>query len=330
VKQRSLGNTGLKVSEIGFGAGIAAGMFVSGTHEVQVEAAKRALELGINHFDTAPQYGEGVSETNLGRVLQELKPSIVLSTKLDLFADDMRDLRSSTQRLLEESLRRLGRDSVEIYYLHNRIEKERSDEWGYFPSATPRDILGKGGIADALELVQSRGLTKLVGLTCIGDAALVNQVVDSGRFQVAQLYYNLLNPSAGVPLPPNSRLHNFQLVIDHCAAKGMGVAVFRVLAGGAAVGPEARQGLAGPTNSVSMHGLTYAEEEARAKRLDALVGGEITSRVELALRFALANGKVSTVMVGFSRREHIETAVAAAAKGPLPTPFMERLRELWV
>ena len=64
INKRPLGQTGLEVSEIGFGAGIVAGLFVRGDPESQSRAFDRALELGINHFDTAPLYGDGKSELN--------------------------------------------------------------------------------------------------------------------------------------------------------------------------------------------------------------------------------------------------------------------------
>ncbi len=68
MEYRVLGRTGIRVSEIGFGCGNVGGLMVRGSHDEQVEAVSRALELGIDYFDTAPSYGDGRSETNLGRV----------------------------------------------------------------------------------------------------------------------------------------------------------------------------------------------------------------------------------------------------------------------
>ena len=69
---RTLGRTGLRVSEVAFGCGNVGGLLVRGTHQDQLDAVTRALELGINYFDTAPGYGDGRSETNLGHVLMRL------------------------------------------------------------------------------------------------------------------------------------------------------------------------------------------------------------------------------------------------------------------
>ena len=68
MQYREVGNTGVRVSEIGFGGGGNAGLMVKGTPQQQRDAIERAIELGINYFDQAPDYGDGVSETNLGRV----------------------------------------------------------------------------------------------------------------------------------------------------------------------------------------------------------------------------------------------------------------------
>ena len=73
---RTLGRTGLRVSEIGFGCGNVGGLMIRGEHPDQVKAVARAMELGINYFDTASQYGAGQSESNLGRVLNELNAQV--------------------------------------------------------------------------------------------------------------------------------------------------------------------------------------------------------------------------------------------------------------
>ncbi|MDA1129307.1 MAG: aldo/keto reductase [Chloroflexi bacterium] len=97
---RELGGTGLQVSEIGFGCGGNAGLMVKGTPEQQREAVSRAPELGINYFDQAPDYGDGVSETNLGRVLKDLgaQPYITSRWRSGLRTWETSPATSSTQR----------------------------------------------------------------------------------------------------------------------------------------------------------------------------------------------------------------------------------------
>src|SRR5262249_30287185 len=88
MERRRFGKTGLEVSALGFGAGNVGGLMVRGTPAEQERAVARALELGINYFDTAPLYGDGQSEENLGRVLRVLRPNIILGTKFRLQLED--------------------------------------------------------------------------------------------------------------------------------------------------------------------------------------------------------------------------------------------------
>src|SRR5439155_25220324 len=82
MERRTLGRTGLKVSVLGFGCGAVGGLMVRGNPADQERAVARALELGINYFDTAAMYGNGESERNLGRVLKSLKPELLVGTKV--------------------------------------------------------------------------------------------------------------------------------------------------------------------------------------------------------------------------------------------------------
>src|SRR5580692_254263 len=82
METRTLGRTGLEVSVLGFGCGAVGGLMVRGSPGDQERAVARAIELGINYFDTAAMYGNGESERNLGRVIKSLKPDIVVGTKV--------------------------------------------------------------------------------------------------------------------------------------------------------------------------------------------------------------------------------------------------------
>src|ERR1700726_1712823 len=84
MERRTLGRTGLQVSLLGFGCGAVGGLMVKGGAADQERAVARALELGINYFDTAAMYGNGESEKNLGRVIKSLKPDIYVGTKVRL------------------------------------------------------------------------------------------------------------------------------------------------------------------------------------------------------------------------------------------------------
>src|SRR5258708_13095594 len=82
--KRRFGRTGLDVSLIGFGCGAVGGLMIKGTAADQERAVARALELGINYFDTAQMYGNGESERNLGRVLKALNPDCYVAANVPL------------------------------------------------------------------------------------------------------------------------------------------------------------------------------------------------------------------------------------------------------
>ena len=89
MQYRPVGHTGIRMSEVGFGCGGNAGLMVRGTHDEQRQVVARAIELGINYFDNAPDYGDGVAETNLGRVLRELGVRPYITTKVEIRNDDL-------------------------------------------------------------------------------------------------------------------------------------------------------------------------------------------------------------------------------------------------
>src|SRR5581483_2601463 len=86
---RVFGRTGMQLSVLGFGCGAVGGLMVRGDAADQERAVARALDVGVNYFDTAVQYGNGASETNLGRVLRKLKPgNVVVGTKVRIQPGD--------------------------------------------------------------------------------------------------------------------------------------------------------------------------------------------------------------------------------------------------
>jgi len=92
MEQRTLGRTGLKVGALGFGCGDVGGLIVRGTAAERERAVSRALDAGVNYFDTAASYGNGESERNLGRVLKALKADVVVGTKVRLGAQHRADV----------------------------------------------------------------------------------------------------------------------------------------------------------------------------------------------------------------------------------------------
>ncbi len=325
MQYRTLGRTGLRISEIGFGCGNNAVLMVRASYEEQLQAVQHALGLGINYFDTAFAYGLGKSEENLGKILNELGASPVVSTKIRLEPQAAADLKSATIQAVEAGLKRLQRKNVDLIQLHNRVTMERSP--GKRFSLTPRDIIGPGGALEGFKEMRDKGKVRYFGFSGLGDPKALHEVIDSGEVHSVQAYYNLLNPSASEAVPRGFSALDYGRLIDRAAAKGMGVAVIRVLGAGAlTANPEAGGGSSPEPLSP---GSDYAIDLQRAEKVKFLISGDIKSLTQAAIRFALTKSEVSTVLVGFSNTAHIDEAVACPGAGGLSQDAMARLRKLW-
>ena len=322
---RTLGRTGLNVSEIGFGCGNVGGLMVRGEHGDQVKAVARAMELGINYFDTASQYGAGVSETNLGRVLNELNAQVYVGTKYRLETEDGADIKGGVIRSVDASLARMGREQVDLIQLHNRVSPQRDLGAG---TLSVEDILGE--VVEATEMLRSQGKVRFWGLTGVGVTESLHRVVDSGALYSVQTVYNLLNASAGADVAPGFDMPDYKRMIDRANAAEMGVIVIRVLAAGALSGVAERDPVAVPTVAPIGSGRDYQQDFDRSAGFRFLVSeGYAGDLVEASLRFALSNPGVSTVLVGYSNMDHLEQSVRFADKGPLPSDALDRLPQVW-
>ncbi len=319
MRYRSFGRTGLQVSELIFGGGWVGGILIHQDDGTKRAALQRALEAGINWVDTAPSYGDGKSEETLGWLLQEVDQKPHLSTKVRLDLGGLDDIAGQIERSLEASLNRLRLDSVDLFQLHNPIGPETTE--GLL--AVGR-ILGNGGVADAFDRLRAQGLTRFTGITALGDAAACREVVASGRFDSAQVYYNLLNPSAGQPMPPAWHGQNFDGLIATCRTHGVAVMNIRVLAAGV-IATDQRHGRENPITDDA----ELATEGERARAVFARLGERYGTRAQTAIRFALANPDVAGVLVGMAELAHLEEALAAAAIGPLPEAALAELRDLY-
>ena len=320
---RPLGSTGINVSEIGFGCGNVGGLMIRGEHGEQVRAVARAMELGINYFDTASSYGDGVSETNLGRVLKELSAEVYVGTKFRVTAHEPGRIRGNVIAAVEESLTRMQREQVDLIQMHNHVASVA--EGG---SVSPEETLGE--VVDALGELRDQGKVRFWGMTAVGETAALHRVIDGGTLNTIQSVYNLVNPSAGTSVLPGFDMSDYGNQIERAAANGMGVLVIRVLAAGALSGEAARHPVAVPTVAPIGSGRDYDQDRARGEGFRFLLEeGYTDSLVEAALRFALGNSGVSSVLVGYSSLEHLEQSVEYAARGPLAPEAIARLPEVW-
>lgn len=187
MQHRILGRTGLSVSEVGFGGGPAgiAGYLGrydpndQGDRRAMLDALDYALDIGLNFLDTAPAYGDGIGESLYGEVIGRRRDECVVSTKFA--ARDAEGIRRSC----EESLTRLRTDHVDILQFHGAVYTEEEVD----------GILERGGL-EALEALRDEGKVRFIGFTGEAANSAMRRLVDSGRFDVMQVRYNLMYQEA--------------------------------------------------------------------------------------------------------------------------------------
>ncbi len=253
-----------------------------------VALIRRAIDLGITFFDTAPVYrgSEGV----LGRALRGRRAEVVLATKVGrlqarsargwLVREDWSE--AGVLATVEGSLRRLGTEYLDLVQLHS----------------PPREVLDDGDALRGLLRAQRAGLVRHIGVSADGDEA--RRAIELGLFASLQVSYSLLQQEPGTDLLPLA------------AERGMGIIVKQPLANAI---PALRERPDHPD---------WSWKWDLAQRLDWAPAETADRRLDLALRWLLANPLVSTAIVGTTRPEHLEANVAAALASPLDAATVER------
>jgi L-galactose dehydrogenase/L-glyceraldehyde 3-phosphate reductase len=325
MEYRPLGKTGLQVSALGFGCGDVGGLMVRGAPAERERAVARALELGINYFDTASAYGRGQSEIHLGQVWKALKVDAYVGTKFRLNESDMGNIRAAVANSLTTSLQRLQMEHVDLLQLHNHIGLQRSTNAS---TLSVRDVIEE--VIPALQDLRQQGKIRFYGITALGETAALHQLLDTGALDTAQVCYNLLNPSAGTEVAAGFPAQDFDCLLNHTQQQQMGVIAIRALAAGALSGSESRHPVAVPTVSPIASGPDYATDVQHARLFHALIeAGQVSTLVEAALRFTVGNPAISTMLLGYSSLEHLELAADYVARGPLPQAAVEQVSSLW-
>lgn len=300
LKTRVLGKTGLEVTEIALG-----GLFVSkyaADRKQGIATIRRALELGINYIDTAPGYLD--SESVIGEALREWDQPVLLSTKVGYEPQPFEPQNKEfLRRSVENSLRLLGRDQIDILMIH---EPDRPD---YFDWWTDKENY-RGPVSELLEELKEQGVCRFIGLG--GTTAYpMARIIETGRWDVllTAFQYSLLWREAEWEVLPAAK------------RQGMGIIVGAPLQQGA---------LAARYDQQVNHGAPWLSLPRR-RQFQALYRylDEIEMPiVEAALRFVISNPDVATVLVGARSPEEIESNIAAVAKGPLPPEVLARLKEI--
>jgi uncharacterized protein len=202
--QRPLGRTGVEVSALALGGVIGMQLPPSADHD-PAALAETALNLGITYFDTAPSYNNGQSETNYGQVLARRRKEVFLATKT---GDRTRD---GTLRSIEQSLKRLRTDRVDLIQIHGVSATEDLDAWEK-----------PGGVLAALRKLREQKVTRFLGLTGHDSAAKLRQAIERYEFDTLLTTLN-----------PVSRRQPFREdLLPIASRKQLGVIAMKVMGGG--------------------------------------------------------------------------------------------------
>lgn len=300
METRRLGRTDLQVSVLSIG-GLYTSSLAGGVSETQ-KIMRRAMELGVNAIDTAPAYAD--SEKTVGEAIEGLDAPLIMTTKLGgrpqpFNPQDIDALRQS----VDESLRLLGRGHIDILMVH---EPDRPQQYPWWTSYDPL----AGPALELMDELQAAGKIRFKGLAGTTVTEMTS-LIESNRFDVVltAFNYNVLFREAT------------QSVIPAAANNDMGIVL------GSAYG----QGFLTRRADQEVAAKPIWLSEARQQQLleyYKLLDESAMPAFEMCLRFALSNPAVSTIPIGCKTVEHLESSVAAAAKGPLPSDILDRLDEI--
>jgi aryl-alcohol dehydrogenase-like predicted oxidoreductase len=326
MEYRTLGNTGLKVSVIGMGCSrIGRSIFEDNRKQARV-LLEKAFEAGINYFDTAATYAYGDSERLLGELFATRRDRVIIATKggycysssaryaqylLPAIGPFRRILarrrpqlkRHSRKRQdfsarflrdnLEQSLRRLRTDYVDLYQLHS----------------PPADVIESDEVLRFLEDSIREGKVRYC-------AASVNSIAEARLclkhplYAALQLEFNLVEQEAATEVLPLARSRGVGVIVKMPLARGLLTNNYHVM-----TGPAPDQ-------------YDPASRDRRAQVLDFLVSENHPSVEIAALRFILDHRDVATVLTGTTNPDHLHDNLQVIEAGPLPVDIMRKARAL--
>lgn len=325
MKERRLGRTGLRVSEIGFGCwAIGGGSYGPVRDEDSLEALEAAWNSGVNFFDTADTYGEGHSETLVGRFLKE-KPRdrIILATKggWDFYPPSQKPVSSSLELLskanhvghrknfdpdyirfaCEQSLKRLGTEVIDLYQLHN-------------PSL---ELIQKGDVVGVLAGLKKQGKIRFIGISVHTEPEAFFALQDP-RVHTIQIIYNFLDQRMA------------ERVLPEAEKKDAGVIVREPLASGLLSGKYI------PSHEFPKddHRRRWVSEKReidwqKIQLFKKALGSKVPTLARAALEFSLASDAISTVIAGAKTRAQAIENAAASSQPSLDREDIEKLEALY-
>jgi len=282
---RALGKTGVRVSILAMGAG--SRFLLYKEEDKALEAVQKALDLGIAYIDTADDYGrDHLSEQRIGKAIKGRRDSIFIATKLS-----NRD-GAESQRIVEESLKALQVDRVDLLHIHSLLSEEDL-----------ANIEAKGGVLEQVLKLRDQKMTRFIGITCHADPVALKTALERHDFDCTQMALNAgmvaMRNGRGGMVPNEAMKSSFEtLALPVAVRKKMGIIGMKVFAQDALIGQSAPEKLLRYTLSLpvaaavtGMPKLEHIEENVRvAKNFKPLsaeemreMSGELSMKNKAAL-----------------------------------------------
>ena len=293
---RRMGETGLIVSRIGYGAMELAGP--PGARSIDerdaIKLVHQVIDLGINYIDTSIDYG--LSEQLLGKALEHRRGDVVLASKCACQVGQEGPRHGGESHIytgenvtagVEQSLRRLRTSYLDVVQVHGNPTRKQLED---------------GGVIDALLTLQRRGAVRCLGIS--SRLPLLAEFVDVDAFSVIQAPYSAL------------QRQNEDVISE---LKGAGKTI--VARGVTGRGAPAKDWATRPIGTAAGE----VQELWRRAGLDELLGG--MSPIEFMIRFALSNDNVDVALVATTNASHLAANIEYAAKGPLDQEAFQTARQ---
>jgi aryl-alcohol dehydrogenase-like predicted oxidoreductase len=313
MRYRRLGNTGIDVSEIGYGAwGIGGKQWLGGEDNESLNALRRSFELGVNFVDTALAYGDGHSEQLVGKAVKNAAAKIYLATKIppknriwpatrdtpinDVFPYDY------IIQCTEESLNNLGVEQIDLQQFHVWTDAwTKTQDW-----------------RRAIEDLKQSGKVRHFGVSISEhepDSAL--EALRTGSIETVQVIYNIFDQTP--------EQHLFPL----CQELNIGVLARVPLDEGGLTGTitPATEFKADEFRAHYFRGDRKQQVLEHVEKLKKDLAGVPGTLPEIALRFCLSHSAVSTVIPGMRRIQTVESSTGVSDLGPLPENVLAVLRK---
>jgi aryl-alcohol dehydrogenase-like predicted oxidoreductase len=312
MKYRNFGNSGLEVSEIGFGAWAIGGSWGAQSEKDSLEALGTALDKGVNFIDTAAGYGNGKSERIIGEFLKSRPETVYVCTKTPPAPGkwppspyckiEERYSEKYLRQNVEERLKSLQAESLDVLLLHTWTRA-----WNDNPVALK-----------ILQKMKSEGLLKQIGIsTPEHDQNCVIQLMRDGMVDVLQVIYNIFEQEPAAQLFPVAKETGTGIIVRVAFDEGVLTGKYK---GDETFGP-------GDFRSNYFAGDRLERGVKRTERIKNEFKESGYSMPELALKFALSHEAVSTVIPGIRNRNQAMLNTSVSELPDLSEDILIRLRE---